>query len=96
MFPADSLKGMGKPLMRPLLGMTAIEMVVKSWPTPKKRLRRLFGEFMFSTRDDAWIFIVPNYSKLMNQIDAGIQNRASQRRAPTSQYRDPFERLRDT
>ncbi|MBN2303208.1 MAG: hypothetical protein JXQ72_01945 [Anaerolineae bacterium] len=94
LYPAESLKGMGKPLMRPLLGMTAVELVVKSWPAPKRRLRRFLSEFMFSTRDEAWVFIVPQYSRLMNQIDASVQGKASQRRGTSTQYEDPFERLK--
>lgn len=94
LFPSSTLKGMGKPLMKPLLGMTAIEMVVRSWPAPKGRLRRFFSAYMFSPRDEAWIFIVPNYSRLMNQIDAAVQGKAGERRGQRTQYEDPFERMK--
>lgn len=94
-FPRDALKGTGKILMTPLLGMTAVEMHVSSWPTSKNRLRRFMGEFMLSSRADAWLFIVPNYSILLRQLDSAIQNKADERRKVTTGYRDPFERLQD-
>lgn len=93
-FPRDSLKGMGKPLMKPLLPMTAVEMQMKSWPGSKRRLQRLFSKYMFSPRSEAWLFIVPNYSALIRQIDAAIQRKAETDRGVASGYEDPIARLK--
>jgi len=93
LFPRESLKGIGKPLMSPLLGMTAVEMQVKSWPAPQKRLMRFLSRYLFTPRGEAWVFIVPNYSVLIRQIEQSYQNKIGEAKAGTSGYRDPFERL---
>jgi hypothetical protein len=94
LFPKEELNGSSKPLMVPLLGMTAVEMYVTSWPKPKKRLQRYLSKYLFSPRADAFVFIVPNYSILIRQIEAASQRHAEQTRGTTSGYQDPFERLR--
>jgi hypothetical protein len=86
---------MGKALVTPLLGSTAVELHVTSWPAPKGRMKRLMGEFVFSKRAEAWVFIVPNYSILMRQLDTALQNKADERRGVRTSYRDPFERYQD-
>ena len=91
-FDRDKLKGMSKPLMTPLMSMTAVEMHVESWPAPKKRLTRMLSAYMFSPRTDAWIFIVPNYSLLMRQIEAAAQTKAAAEKSTS--YEDPFARLK--
>lgn len=92
-FPRESLKGTGKALVKPLLGMTAVELQVKSWPTPKRRLRRFISPYLFSTRSEAWMFIVPNYSLLIRQLDQALNEKIDATRRPASDYRDPIERL---
>jgi hypothetical protein len=82
--------------MSPLLGMTAVEMQVKSWPAPKKRLMRFLGPYLFSPRGEAWVFIVPNYSVLIRQIEQAYQNRIEQAKGEPGGYQDPFERLRQS
>ncbi len=93
-FPRESLKGMGKPLVKPLLGMTAVELHVKSWPAPKRRLQRFISPYLFSSRSEAWLFIVPNYSLLIRQLDAATSEKIDASRQPASTYQDPIERLR--
>jgi len=93
LFPRESLKGRGKPLMTPLLGMTAVEVYMTSWPAPKNRLMRYMGKYLFSPRADAWVFIVPNYSVLIRQLEVARQRRDERARAQASGYQDPFERL---
>jgi hypothetical protein len=93
-FPKKELKGMGKPLLRPLLTTTAVELQVKSWPGSQRRLRRMLGTHLFSPRADAWIFIVPDYSALIRQIDTAIQRKIEAERGTASGYEDPFERLK--
>jgi hypothetical protein len=83
-----------KPLMVPLLGMTAVEMYVTSWPKPKKRMKRYLSRHLFSPRADAFVFIVPNYSILIRQIEAASQRHAEGERGTSSGYQDPFERLK--
>jgi hypothetical protein len=94
LFPKDDLKGATKPLIIPLLGMTAVEMYLTTWPKPKKRLRRYLSRYLFSPRADAFVFIVPNYSILIRQIEAASQRHAESERGTASGYQDPFERLR--
>ncbi|NLF77138.1 MAG: hypothetical protein GX573_15685 [Chloroflexi bacterium] len=93
-FPRESLKGMGRPLVKPLLGMTAVELHVKSWPAPKRRLQRFMSPYLFSPRSEAWMFIVPNYSLLIRQLDAALNEKVDAARRPASTYQDPIERLR--
>jgi hypothetical protein len=94
LFPKNELKGATKPLMVPLLGMTAVEMYVTSWPKPKKRMKRYLSRHLFSPRADAFVFIVPNYSILIRQIEAASQRHAEGERGRSSGYQDPFERLK--
>src|SRR5690606_10924412 len=69
LYPKKTLKGMGRPLVRPLLAMTAVEVQMRSWPEPKDRLVRRYGRYLFSPRAEAWLFIVPSYAALIRQID---------------------------
>jgi hypothetical protein len=94
LFPRENLKGIEKPLMVPLLGMTAVEMYVTSWPKPKKRLMRYMSTYLFSPRAEAWVFIVPNYSVLIRQIESARQRRDEQASGKSADYEDPFERLK--
>ena len=94
LFPRSELKGLSEALIRPLLGSVAIEVAVKSWPKPKHRLQRRLSKFMFSPREEAWVFIMPDYSRFMNQLDAAIQNRLTETSGRSTSYEDPFERLK--
>jgi hypothetical protein len=93
LFPRESLKGPGKPLMTPLLGMTAVEVHLTSWPAPKKRLQRYLSRYLFSPRAEAFVFIVPNYSVLLRQIEDARQRRGERESGKATGYQDPFERL---
>lgn len=94
LFPRENLKGMSKPLVTPLLGMTAVEMYIKSWPTSKRRLTRFLSKYLFSPRAEAWVFIVPNYSLLMRQIEEAVQQKSAGDYGKSTEYEDPFERLK--
>lgn len=94
LFPRESLKRSAKPLMVPLVGMTAVEMHVTSWPKPKKRLMRYMSRYLFSPRAEAWVFIVPNYSVLMRQIEDARQRHGVEESGKSTSYEDPFERLK--
>lgn len=93
LYPRKDLKGMGRPLVRPLLAMTAVEVQMHSWPEPKERLVRRYGQYLFSPRSDAWLFIVPAYAMLIRQIDAAVQRKAERERGSTA-YEDPIARLK--
>ncbi len=93
-FPREEIKGASKPLMIPLLGMTAVEMTITSWPKPKKRLKRYLSKYLFSPRAEAWVFIVPNYSILIRQIETARQRHGELGRGKADSYEDPFDRLK--
>ncbi len=94
LFPRNTLKGMAKPLLRPLLAETAVEMIIKSWPENKRKLYRRFSKYMFSPRSEAWLFIVPNYSALIRQLDTASQRKVEADRGVSGAYEDPIERLK--
>lgn len=96
LFPRDSLKGIGKPLVTPLLGMTAVEVEVSSWPASKRKLHRFLSRYLFSPRVEGWVFIVPNYSLLMREIELRHQQKDDVEKGRTSGYKDPFERLQES
>lgn len=93
LFPRESLSGMGKPLVTPLLPMTAVEMLVSSWPKPPATLKRYMSDYLFSS-GDGWVFIVPNYSILTRQLDTAMQNwRDARQGRQSSGYEDPIARM---
>jgi len=94
LYPKDSLKGMGKPLMRPLLPKTGLEVQVKSWPAPKKRLQRFLSQYLFSPRTEGWLFVVPDYRTLTRQIDSAINRKLEADQGKTGTYEDPIDRLK--
>ena len=93
-FPRESLKGMERALVEPLLAMTAAEVHLTSWPKSRKRLMRFMSRQMFSQQEEAWIFIVPEYGRLIRQIDAAVQRKAERESGTAAAYEDPFERLK--
>jgi hypothetical protein len=96
LFPRNSLKGIGKPLMIPLMGMTALEVEVSSWPASRRKLQRFLSRYLFSPRVQGWVFIVPNYSLLMREIEDRRQQKDDVEKGRSAGYKDPFERLRDS
>jgi hypothetical protein len=96
LFSREKLKGMSKPLMSPLMGLTAVEVQVKSWPVSKKRLRRMMSPYLFSPRVEGWVFVVPNYSILLRQIEEHRQKHEDEAQGKISSgYKDPFERYQE-
>ncbi len=97
LYEKHKFKGMGKPLMEPLLGGMAAVVHMRSWPVSQRRLRRLFGPYMFSPREGeaAWVFIVPNYSALVRQIEEARLRKIDEDRGERG-YKDPIERLNRT
>src|SRR5262249_19965452 len=62
-------KGRERELIKPLLAETAVEATLREWPLPEKRLRRNFTRFLFSNRDQGFIFIVPKPSALSIEMN---------------------------
>lgn len=89
------LKGLSKALVGPLMGSMAVVVIMKSWPRSRTWLRRLHGPHLFSPRqgEEAWVFIVPNYSVLMREIDDYRLRKLDEDRAK-QRYEDPIDRLK--
>lgn len=87
-------KGIAKPLMGPLVGGMAVVVYMKTWPKSKRRLKWFHGPFLFSPRkgEDAWVFIVPNYSILLREIEEYQMRKLDEERR--QQYEDPIARLK--
>ena len=92
-FDRDKVKGLGRVLLSPLGGMMAVEVRMKSWPTSLKGLRRLHGRYLFAPDGESWVFIVPNYSLLMRDLEEAMQRKKHAERRASSGYLDPIARL---
>jgi len=92
LFPREVLRGMSRPLVSPLMSMTAVEVQMRGWPTSKRWLKLMLSHTMFSPRADAWVFIVPNYSVLMREIEHFRQIKlAGQADDAPGMYEGPFK-----
>ncbi len=92
-FDRQRVKGLGKVLLAPLWGMMAVEVRMRSWPTSPKRLRRLHGRHLFTPTGESWVFIVPNYSLLLRDLEEALQRKKHADRRTDSGYLDPIARL---
>jgi hypothetical protein len=90
----DKLKGLGKALVGPLVGGMAIVVYVNSWPTPKRWLKRFHSPYLFTREGEGWVFIVPNYSTLMREIEEFQQRKQDEIRGLQEKYEDPIDRLK--
>jgi hypothetical protein len=92
LFPKDQIKGGKGRFIRPLVGTSALEISVDEFPIAEEVLRKRLSEFVFSTREKGFVFIVPNPAQLANEINGYVEefryaNEANQRR-----YMSPIER----
>ncbi len=94
LFEKKKLKGMGKSLVGPLMGGMAVVVYVKSWPTPKRRLKRFHSPYLFTNEGEGLVFIVPNYSVLMREIEEFMNRKADAARGKEERYEDPIDRLK--
>lgn len=94
LFEKEKLKGLGKALVGPLVGGMAIVVYVKSWPVPKRRLKRFHSPYLFTREGEGWVFIVPNYSMLMREIEEFQQRKLDDIRGAQEGYEDPIDRLK--
>ncbi len=92
-FEREKVKGLGRVLLAPLWGMMAVEVQMKSWPHSPKWLRRLHGRYLFTSKGENWVFIVPNYSLLVRDLEEAQQRKKQSERQYTSGYQDPISRL---
>ena len=92
-FDREKVKGLGRVLLSPLWGMMAVEVRMKSWPTSRRWLRRLHGRYLFSPKEESWVFIVPNYSLLVRDLEEAQQRKKHAQRQMSSGYLDPIARL---
>jgi len=92
-FDRKKVKGLGGVLLSPLWGMMAVEVQMKSWPASLKWLRRLHGRYLFSPKTESWIFIVPNYSLLVRDLEEALQRKKHAERRTSDGYLDPIARL---
>ena len=94
LYEDHKFKGIAKPLMKPLKGSMAVVVYMKSWPKPKRLLRRFFSPYLFvpNKDEDAWVFIVPNYNVLVREIEEFRLRKLDEDRI--SAYQDPIDRLK--
>ncbi len=91
-YPLETLKGSRRAIMKSLLPESAVEVEINEWPVPERRLRRYFSPFLFSTRERGLVLIVPEPSKLNNEITSYLQNARDRRSESERRYLDPIER----
>ncbi len=92
-FERQQVKGLGRVLLAPLWGMMAVEVQMRSWPSSLKWLRRWHGRYLFTPKGEGWVFIVPNYSLLMRDLEEAQQRKKLAESRHTSGYLDPIARL---
>lgn len=90
----NALSTRDKELIKPLIGEGAIEVEMSSWPKTEQQLRKTFTRFMFSTREEGFIFIVPKPQTLSIEITTYMQRALDTRDADQQRYLDPIERLK--
>jgi hypothetical protein len=93
-FNVKEIKGREQTFIKPLSGDTALEVELKEFPVPEKRLRRHFSRFLLSPRDKGFVFIVRYPSQLSLEISTYTQNALDQRAEEQQRYLDPIERLK--
>lgn len=93
-YERTKLRGMRKPLLKPLLKDMAVVVYVKSWPAPKRALRWRIGNLLFAPQEEGWVLIVPDCSALLRQVEVGQQRKYDEDRQAQTGYQDPIERLR--
>ncbi|SRR5258706_10160425 len=83
-----------KKLIKPLSGEAALEVALSGFPLPEKKLHKMFSRFMFSTRGDGFVFIVPKPSVLGIEIGTFSQQASNKKTEEQQRYLDPIERLK--
>ncbi|MCC7207143.1 MAG: hypothetical protein IT323_07555 [Anaerolineae bacterium] len=95
LYKKEDLKGRDRNILKPLLKETALEALVTDYPLPEKEMRRRLSRYVFSPRDQGFLFIVKKSSDLNMELTAFISRArevAAGVQAPTG-YVGPFERV---
>ena len=94
LYDPKKIKGQDKNVIKPLIGETAITAELTDWPLPEKRLRRTLSQFLFDTREQGFLFIVPNPGKLSMELNSFMERSRGRKDEESQRYLDPIERLR--
>jgi hypothetical protein len=95
LYKKEELKGRDRTILKPLLKEAAVEVVVSDFPLPEKEMRRRLGRYLFSPRDEGFLFIVKKPNDLTRELTAFItraREAAIGDQAPAT-YVAPFERV---
>jgi hypothetical protein len=95
LYKKEELKGRDRNTLKPLLKETALEALVIDYPLPEQELRRRLSRYLFSPRDEGFLFIVKKSSDLNMELTAFISRaREANIGAQASMtYVAPFERV---
>ncbi len=92
MFAKRDLKSAEWTFIKPLRPSLALEAVVADYPLAEKTVRRRLSKFLFSPREQGFLFIVPIPSKLALEIDSFASRARESRTDAQRQYLDPIQR----
>ncbi|SRR5258707_786711 len=90
----NALSDREKKLVKAVLGDPALEAEVSAYPLPEKTLRKRFSRFLFSTREQGFIFIVPKPQALSIELSSYMQRARDRSDEDQQRYLDPIERLK--
>ena len=94
-FPLEDLKKeRERELIKKLVGETAIEINLSSYPLPEKQLRKRFSRLLFSPKNNGFVLIVPKPSQLSIELNTFNQRALDKRDEAQQRYMDPIERLK--
>ncbi|MBX3086605.1 MAG: hypothetical protein KF716_33535 [Anaerolineae bacterium] len=92
LYPKDTIKGGKRRFIRPLYGEPALEVVVNEFPIPEEKLRKQLSEFVISTREPGFVFIVRYPTKLATELNAYMENFRYASEDSQRRYMSPLER----
>ena len=94
MYPKNEIKGGDRRFIRPLYGEPAIEVVVNEFPIPEAKLRKQLSQFVISTREPGFVFIIRSPSKLATEINTFLEDfRYDASENAQRRYMNPLERV---
>jgi hypothetical protein len=92
MYPKAEIKGGERRFIRPLYGDPAIEVVVNEFPIPEATLRKQLSQFVISTREPGFVFIIRYPTKLATEINTFIEDFRYEAENSSRRYMNPLER----
>jgi len=90
----NAMSSRERQLIKPLVGDQAVEVELSDYPIPEKTLRKRFTRFLFSPRDQGFIFIVPKPQALSIELASFMQRAKDHSDEDQQRYLDPIERLK--